>query len=295
MIWWAFERGGCDVLSAIVMPENKPSLQVIEKLGFAYGGTRTFDDGTVFDYFRLYNTDTLPGPVWDRRSLYKPEKMGDFFNVRADGYNEHMLGIGMSGAGCADYITYGGCFPKTGEAIKILNIGCGTGLELDYIWAQAPNAHIVCVDMSRAMLDLLLKNHPGGHSRLTVIEASFVDWAYPAETYDIVTSHACMHHFWPEEKIAIYRKILASLKRGGHYIEGDFIVDHIHAEQYRKRYEIITANLPEKAKPGEYHIDIPFTLDVQLQLQRSAGFSRVEVLDEDVKPNASGAITRAWK
>jgi len=68
IIWWAFEKAGLDVLSAIVKPENKASRRVIEKLGFVYVNTQTLPyDGAdcVFDYFRLYHTDPLPGPAWD--------------------------------------------------------------------------------------------------------------------------------------------------------------------------------------------------------------------------------------
>jgi len=295
MVWLAFERFGLDVLSAVAMPENKASRRVLEKLGCAYGGARTFADGNIFDYFRLYHTDTLPGPDWDISAIYKPEKMGDFFDVRADGYNDHMLSIGLSGGSNADYIKFGDCFPTTDAALKILNVGCGTGLELDFIWKRTPNAHIVCVDISRGMLDLLLKNHPDSHAKLTVVEASFADWAYPAETFDIVASHAAMHHLWPDEKIKVYRKMLSTLVCGGHYIEGDFMVEPILAEQYRIRYEKIIKGLPEKPAAGEYHIDIPFTPDVQIELLRGAGFARVETLDEKLQPHGSGAILRAWK
>ena len=182
IIWWAFEQGGQDVLSAIVKPENKASRRVIEKLGFVYGDTRVLPyDGAdcEFDYFRFYHTDDLPSPEWDIHNLYKAEPMGTFFNVRSDGYNEKML----SGSGLEDYKKLGACFPKTDKALNILDIGCGTGIELDYIWAQAPNAQITCVDVSRWMLDLLLKNHPENHDRITIIEASYIDWTYPENAY----------------------------------------------------------------------------------------------------------------
>ena len=82
VIWWAFERAGLDVLSAITHPENKASVRVLEKLGFVFGENRVFPDGAAFDYFRLYHTDMLPGPVWDTRNLYKPEGSGAI--LRAD-------------------------------------------------------------------------------------------------------------------------------------------------------------------------------------------------------------------
>jgi tRNA (cmo5U34)-methyltransferase len=104
-----------------------------------------------------------------------------------------------------------------------------------------------------------------------------------------------MHHFWYDEKLAIYRKILGALKPGGSYIEGDFMVDEIHAEQYKKRYEQLTANLQEKAKAGEYHIDIPFTLETQEKLLLEAGFGAAEVLASDIKEEWSYGVLAAAK
>ena len=294
MVWWAFEKAGQEVLSATVKPENNASRHVIEKLGFIYGDTRKLlynGNDCAFDYFRLYHTDYLPGPEWDAKMIYRPEPMGAFFDVRAEGYNEKML----SGGGDAGYMKLGSFLPKTGDRLSILDVGCGTGIELDHIWDHAPNAHITCVDLSRGMLDLLLRDHPGSQGRITTVEASYLDWEYPAEAFDLVVSSATMHHWWPEEKVAIYRKILGCLKPGGGYIENDFIVDAMLAEQYHRRYVSITSHLPNKPKPGEYHIDIPCTVDTQIQLLRAAGFSPVEVLDEDIKPRGSGAILKARK
>ena len=82
VIWWTFERAGLDALSAITNPENKASIRVLEKLGFVFGKTKIFPDGAAFDYYRLYHTDMLPGPVWDIRNLHKPEGSGAI--LRAD-------------------------------------------------------------------------------------------------------------------------------------------------------------------------------------------------------------------
>jgi ribosomal-protein-alanine N-acetyltransferase len=82
-VWVAFEKAEQEVLCAIVKPENISSRRVVEKVGFVYGGIRTAPDENGidcdFDYFRLYLTDSLPGPEWDARSLYKAEPMGAFF------------------------------------------------------------------------------------------------------------------------------------------------------------------------------------------------------------------------
>ena len=292
-VWYAFEQAGQEVLTAIVSAENIASRRVIEKLGFINGGTRmVYHDGEnrEFDYYRLYNTDPLPNPEWNIESLYKPEKMADFFNLRAGEYNDHMLAM----CGEEDYRKLGQSFPKTEEAIAVLNLGCGTGMELYYIWMQAPNAHITCMDVSRGMLDLLLANHPEKYGQIAVVQASYLNWMYPQEAFDIVVSNMTMHHLWPEEKIEVYRKIFGALKPGGLYIEGDFIVNALMAEQYRRRYAIIAANLPHKAKAGEYHIDIPCTVEAQQALLCTAGFGVVELLDDEIN-RGNGALLRAKK
>ncbi|MCL2125727.1 MAG: bifunctional GNAT family N-acetyltransferase/class I SAM-dependent methyltransferase [Oscillospiraceae bacterium] len=298
MIWWVFEKAGQDVISAFAKPENKASQRVIEKLGFIYAGKRLLPhngEDCEFDYFRLYHTDDLPGPEWDTLWVNKAEKMGDFFNKRAAGYDDTRVSGMSSGCANSDYVKYGSCLPKTDEVLKILDIGCGTGFELPYIWARIPNAHITCLDLSRNMLDLLLEKYRDRREQITVIEASYTDWLYPEAAFDIVTSHSTMHHLWPEEKIGVYRGIHRALVPGGSYIEADFIVDGILAEQYKRRYEAITSALSNKAEAGEYHIDIPCTLEVQIKLLRDAGFCSVEVLDDRTEAHGSGAILQARK
>ena len=297
MLWWAFEKAGQDELSVFAKPGNEASRRVIEKLGFIYSDTRLLPHNggdCAFDCFRLYHIDDIPGPEWeDMRGLYRryrSEPMGAFFNARAGGYNS-------ATSNYYDYQKFGAYFPKTGEAVRILDVGCGTGIELDHIWAQCPNAHITCVDVSRGMLDVLLKNHPGRHGCVTVVEASYTDWEYPREAFDIVTSHATMHHLFPEEKTGVYRKIRGTLKPSRVYIEGDFIVgDALLAEQYRRRHEAITEGLTEKERAsGEYHVDIPLTLDVQIQLLRDAGFASVEVLADETTLQYCRVILEAKK
>ncbi len=59
VVQFAFEQAGQEVLSAIVKPENTPSLCVIEKLGFVSHGTRTvLDNGEEceFNYYKLYSS-----------------------------------------------------------------------------------------------------------------------------------------------------------------------------------------------------------------------------------------------
>ena len=281
IIWYAFEELDLDVVAARPESGCATAIRLLTSLGFVRGA----------DAWVLYHTDRLPGPEWNLTEIYRPEPMGEFFDARADGYDAHMF----SGGGGEAYAKLGACMPKTEEAIEILDVGCGTGIELDYIWQSSPNARITCVDLSRGMLDLLLKNHAEKRAQIAALEASYVTWDYPEAAFDIALSSQTMHHFWEEEKVGIYRKIWSSLKNGGAYIESDFIVDGLCAEQYRRRYGIIVSGLGEPPKAGEYHIDLPFTIEIQARLLREAGFRDVAVLSDDVKPRWSGAILKAVK
>ncbi|NLO40597.1 MAG: class I SAM-dependent methyltransferase, partial [Ruminiclostridium sp.] len=62
------------------------------------------------------------------------ERMDDFFTSCADGYDEHMLN---NVEGCIDgYVKGAELIPEDVE--DLLDLGCGTGLELDEIFKTRP-------------------------------------------------------------------------------------------------------------------------------------------------------------
>jgi len=217
--------------------------------------------------------------------------MNEFFRARVDGYDSHML----SDVGEGQYIQLGGFIPKTDGEIEILDIGCGTGLELGYIWKNAPNAHFTCLDLSKDMLALLVKKHSDRLDCIKTVEASYLDWAYPVGVFDIAVSSQTMHHFLPQQKIEVYRNLYRSLKSGGFYLENDWYVDDVTAEQYRRQFESAMSTLPAYVNAGEYHIDIPFTIEAQKELLAKAGFHTVEVLESHIRVYGSGGILKAGK
>lgn len=290
VVWQAFEKSGLDMLSAIIKPENTASKRVIEKLGFVYVDSRILPhDGkmTSFDYYRLYHIEYIPNPDWDFRS--DAEEMGKFFNHRADGYEAHMTGNGR------DYEAYKHAvmpLPQTDEPVKVLDLGCGTGLELRYLFERMPNAQVTCIDLSENMLKILSEHYNDKAKQLTILCESYLTWDYPENAFDFVISVNTLHHFMQDQKTELYSKILRSLKPSGMYIESDFIVDKAMMEQYQARYRRITSNMSVQ-QSGYYHIDIPFTVEVQKKLLYKAGFDRVESFYENIRPKGSGAVLTA--
>ena len=106
-------------------------------------------------------------------------------------------------------------FPVTREPIKILDVGCGTRLELAHIFERVPNAQITAMDQAPRMLAALATKYAAQMGQITLLEASCVQWPADRVDFDYVVSVLCVHHFPPETKVRIYRNFRQALKPGG--------------------------------------------------------------------------------
>lgn len=201
--------------------------------------------------------------------LMAMEKMDDFFTARVDGYDEHML---ANVEGCKD--AYREMARQiTAPCHSLLDLGCGTGLELDEIFRRMPDVRVTGIDLTQAMLDQLMQKHSDKNLRL--ICGSYFEVPF-GSGYDCAVSFQTLHHFSHEEKTALYRKIYEALKPDGAYIECDYMVetqaeeDFYFAENLRIRREL---GIGEKEF---YHYDTPCTVDNQIGMLKTAGFSHVE-------------------
>ncbi len=77
------------------------------------------------------------------------EEMSDFFTKRLHDYEEHMSIWEES------YQIFAENLPL--ECQKILDLGCGTGLELDKIWQKNPDIEVTGVDLSANRLGNLIE------------------------------------------------------------------------------------------------------------------------------------------
>jgi len=194
--------------------------------------------------------------------------MSDFFTAHIDGYEEHML----TEDGKEAYKKLAELIPS--NAVKILDLGCGTGLELAEIFKRLPSVSVVGIDLTQAMLDKLKQKY---HDKnIELICGNFFDIDLGENTFDAAISFQTMHHFSHVEKVGLYTKIRKALKSNGAYIECDYMVteqsveDELYAENARLRFEM---NIPR----GEfYHFDTPCTVDNQIAMFMQAGFSSAE-------------------
>lgn len=198
------------------------------------------------------------------------EEMKAFFTARVDLYDEHMIN---EVEGCREaYGKMAELVPAGAETL--LDLGCGTGLELEGIFKKYPGISVTGIDLTQAMLDKMQEKYPD--KKLRAICGSYFDIPFETGGFDCAVSFQTMHHFTHSVKAGLYRKVWNALKDGGVYIECDYMVerqqeeDFYFAEYERLRREL---NLPDN---GFYHYDTPCTIENQIKLLKKAGFSGVE-------------------
>ena len=202
------------------------------------------------------------------------EKMREFFDNRLDGYDEHMLSNIESAEEFYPFTAK--CLPAHNNC-SILDLGCGTGLELEYYFKLAPNASITGIDLSSGMLNVLKTKFPD--KQLNLILVSYFDVPFGEEIYDAAVSVESLHHFTKEEKIPLYTKLYKSLKQDGYFILTDYF-SLSDEEERMHRQELLRLKEENNIKDDDfYHFDTPLTVAHETEALLSGGFSKVEVLN----------------
>ena len=202
------------------------------------------------------------------------EKMADFFENRLDGYDEHM----MTNIEAADeFYPFTAKQLPTAENCHILDLGCGTGLELEEYYPLNPSAKITGVDLSQGMLSALKKKF--ADKDITLICGSYFDVHFGMSLFDSAVSVESLHHFTKAEKVPLYAKLHRALKNGGYFVLTDYFSLTDEEEQMHRQ------NLSElKTEQGIsddafYHYDTPLTVKHETEALAQAGFSSIEVLN----------------
>lgn len=202
------------------------------------------------------------------------EKMNEFFSKRLDGYDKHMMTTIESSN--VFYPFTADCLPKK-DGAKILDLGCGTGLELEQYFRLNPSAKITGIDLTESMLNALKNKFP--EKDLTLICGSYFDVPFDENTFDAAVSVESLHHFTKEEKIPLYTKLCKSLKDGGYFILTDYFALTDEDEQAFRKELLRLKKEQGIYDNGFYHYDTPLTVEHETEALFEAGFSSVEVLN----------------
>lgn len=201
------------------------------------------------------------------------EKMSDFFENRLDGYDEHMLTCIASANELYPYTA--NCLPKDTEC-HILDLGCGTGLELAEYFLLNPSAKVTGIDLSKGMLEALKAKF--SDKDITLIWGSYFDLPFGDGCFNAAVSVESLHHFTKEEKIPLYAKLHTALKENGYFILTDYF-SLSDEEESMHRQNLITLKREYGITDDEfYHYDTPLTVTHETEALLEAGFAKVEVL-----------------
>lgn len=202
----------------------------------------------------------------------KLEEMGSFFNKRVNDYEQHMMNY-VDGAD-KYYIETAKLIPKI-NGLNLLDLGCGTGLELDEIFKINPTVKVTGIDLAKDMMEKIKQKYNDKLRQINLIVDNYFNYDMGEYIFDVALSVQTLHHFTYEDKIKLYKKIFKSLKQNGFYIETDYMApnqeyeDYYFSENKRIRSEL---GITE----GFYHYDTPCTVENQKQMLYKAGFKSVE-------------------
>lgn len=201
------------------------------------------------------------------------EKMDAFFEARLDGYDAHML---QEIEGAKDFYPFtADCLPR-GD-VHILDLGCGTGLELEYYFKQNPYAQVTGIDLSSGMLHALRAKFPD--KKLKLICASYFSENLGENQFDAAVSVESLHHFTMEEKTTLYKKLFCSLKDEGYFILTDYFAPSDALEKEYRNEFLRLKSIQGLSDEEFYHYDTPLTVDHEIQALKCAGFRTVKVLN----------------
>ncbi|HEY2006320.1 MAG TPA: Sua5/YciO/YrdC/YwlC family protein [Solirubrobacteraceae bacterium] len=106
-------------------------------------------------------------------------------------------------------------------ARRILELGTGTGETARRLLDRHPEAELVGIDESQAMLAAGRAELPP--ERVTLLVGRLQD-DLPAGPFDLVASALCVHHLDGEEKQRLFARVRERLDVGGRFVLGDVVV-----------------------------------------------------------------------
>ena len=207
--------------------------------------------------------------------MIRLEKMDDFFAARVEGYDDHMR---TNIEGSSQFYAYTASLLPQEPDSRALDLGCGTGLELEEYFAMNPSAKVTGIDLSTDMLNALKAKFPGKH--LTLIHASYFEEPLGTQMYDAAVSVESLHHFSSEMKLSLYEKLYTALKDSGVFVLTDYFAE---SEELEKEYFQNLAELKREQGLSDdsfYHYDTPLLVDHEIDILRRAGFSDVRIMKQ---------------
>jgi tRNA (cmo5U34)-methyltransferase len=168
--------------------------------------------------------------------------------------------------------------------IDVLDLGSGTGHGMELILKKYSRVSVTGIDFSSKMINKSKKNLKKYLKRIKLLEKDFDKVSFPKK-YDVIVSAVAIHNSTHDNKKRLFKKIFSSLKKGGLFVNGDFIKGE--SNQIDKHYRTIYKNYIEKNLSGEelriwlkhaFVDDQPMRLSDQFLHLKQAGFTNIQLI-----------------
>jgi tRNA (cmo5U34)-methyltransferase len=115
-------------------------------------------------------------------------------------------------------------------AVRILELGAGTGSLARFLLDRFPAAQLTAVDVSPAMLAECRRILAAYGDRARVVEADLAS-ADLGSGYDAIASRLAIHHLDDSRKAELFRRAFAALVPGGLLVNSDMVTGETEAER----------------------------------------------------------------
>jgi tRNA (cmo5U34)-methyltransferase len=160
--------------------------------------------------------------------------------------------------------------------LKILDLGCGTGVLSHVLLRNFPRAQLLAWDLASNMLETCKQNLASNLDRVTFRQGDFGNEDI-GSGYDLVVSGFATHHLDDAGKQDLYTRIFRSLKPGGLFVNKEMVAGV--SPELTQRYEgwwrdFVQANGVNDNAWFEKYLeeDLPSPLEDQLAWLTAAGF-----------------------
>jgi len=193
-------------------------------------------------------------------------------------------------------------------ALKVMDLGAGTGIFSARVLEKFPNARVTAVDGAEAMVDIAADRLGPLADRLNWVIADFRQ--LPAETlvadsYDLVISSYALHHLNAGEKLVLLKQVVCVLKTGGWFLNADIVVAEDESIEQRMQ-QLRVAGVMSRASAGDQRFasaestraylsqlqiaenDQPQTAATDLKIIRDAGLPAAEIFWKELNEVVTG-------
>jgi len=170
-------------------------------------------------------------------------------------------------------------------AIRIIDLGCGTGTVAKRLGDKFPNSTIVCLDIASKMIEIA-KYKMSGRKNTEFIVGDFSKIEFK-EPFDVVVSSLALHHIQTdEEKKEFYTKIYKVLTNSGQFLNADVVLastDYLQNINMNRWIDYMNKSVPmdeiqQRWLPAHKTEDRPSILMEQLKWLDEIGFENVDVI-----------------